>query len=238
MNQNRNIIIYFIGKLFPAITQLLIIVLGIRLIGASEYGKFNLVYNTALIIASLSVGWIQQGILRYFHSFKKSIELVRGDFLQIGLYSSLLASVIALLSGIYYFQLQTLPLLTYIAFAMLFGLFLIELTLLQVQFKATQYSFIESSYNVFSIILGVLFILYTAGRDFTTFFLPIFLSLLLVVFLLAAWIFKNRQVSFIPLNKSFIIQIFSYGVPLTLWLLISNVFNIADRYVIKYYLDY
>ncbi|MEZ5069049.1 MAG: hypothetical protein R2847_11455 [Bacteroidia bacterium] len=77
------------------------------------------------------------------------------------------------------------------------------------QFKATQYSFIESSYNVFSIILGVLFIPTLQEEISQLSFLLHIPEFVTCVFIGCMIIKKPSGEFFIPLNKSFIIQISS-----------------------------
>src|SRR5882724_10683769 len=62
---SRSIIIYFLGKLIPAISSLLFMFLGLRYLGKSEFGKYNLLFNASAVISTFLIGWIQQSILRF-----------------------------------------------------------------------------------------------------------------------------------------------------------------------------
>jgi len=78
MNPNKSAFIYFLGKGIPALAQLLIIVFGIRILGAEKYGEYNLLFGSAMILSSLFIGWIQQGILKFFFSLHLNNNIKRG----------------------------------------------------------------------------------------------------------------------------------------------------------------
>lgn len=238
MDQNKNIVIYFFGKLVPALAQLLIIVFGVRILGTESYGKYNLMYNTAMIIASLMVGWIQQGTLRYFHSLKENVEVIRGNFLMLSSLAACLSFFLTLVAGKLYFHLPFLPLLAFSFFTALYSVLLVELTLLQTQFKAILYSVIESGFYIISVGLVIIYMHFFDQKDYTVFFYAMFISLVIILGTRFLIVLFNRNIEFKKISSNFFIQIFRYGFPLTIWILISNTFNVLDRYVIEHFYGY
>jgi O-antigen/teichoic acid export membrane protein len=65
MSLKQNMLVYFIGKIFPALSVLLVMYLGVKYLGEDGFGRYNLIYNTITVLISLLIGWIQQSMLRF-----------------------------------------------------------------------------------------------------------------------------------------------------------------------------
>ena len=69
MNGSSNIVkeisSYFISKLFPAISGVLLIYIITRISGIEEYGKYSLAIAQFNFIVSICFGWLNQSHLRY-----------------------------------------------------------------------------------------------------------------------------------------------------------------------------
>jgi O-antigen/teichoic acid export membrane protein len=237
MKQNKNILIYFIGKLIPAFTQLLIIIFGIRVLGVESYGKYNLMFNTSMIIGSLLVGWIQQGALRYFYAYKINEKITHLKFLKLAGYSSLIAFFLSFLWGFFYFNLTVSSLFSYALFTSFFCIFLVELTMLQAQFKASDYAITESMFYCLGSLFAIFFIVYLNQKNEIVFFNAMLFSLLIIMIIKLKGSSNFYGIK-IPKDSGFFITIFKYGLPLTIWILISNTFNIIDRFIIEYFIGY
>lgn len=238
MSQNKNAFIYFLGKLVPALAQLLIIVFGVRILGTEAYGKYNLLYGSAMIISSLFIAWIQQGILKFFFSLEEENKHKRGLFLKITLVPVLFSIVATIIIGQTYFQLDGVSQFYFSLFTALFCCLSVVLTLMQTGFKPFLYALSESAFYLLSIGFAAYYIVYEEEKNFIVFFKAMGIALLLLLMLMGAIVLKRNKVGFSSTTNVFFKKVFHYGFPLTIWLFVSNAFNIADRFVIEHYKGY
>ncbi len=239
MDKRKNVITYFFGKIIPALCQLAILTFGVRLLGKAEFGKYILLFNAAMIISSLAAGWIQQSILRFFFSYRENRHAAIRKFYQLALLAALFSLVTGLITGTIYFQLNWISNLVFSGVTALMTLLFVELTIRQVQFKSLGYATMESSYYLFSLLIAFALIYFFSMNNSFAFFYGMFITLtvllagklLFQLFFTASKSANTQEI----VKKDFLIRMFGFGFPLTLWLLISGLFNYSDRYIIQHY---
>jgi O-antigen/teichoic acid export membrane protein len=231
---NRDLLIYYAGKAFPSLANVLIIVLGIRWLGEAGYGAFNLIFNAALVIASFCMGWLQQSALRYVPGQPDGGKSLSSQYAGFGQWSALFALFMTGGFCLLYFKLSLLDALTAGLFAAVWTLLSVHLTLLQSRFAAMSFALTESAYNL--LIVTILATMLTIGLSASPrIFFLIFCISASITLLVAA--FRQRwSIQSMSIHPQTLKHAFQFGFPLTIWLLISNLFNIADRYMISYYL--
>ena len=101
----KHITTYFIGKIFPAIFSLFIILFGYRIFGEEVYGLYALLFSVVIVIHELTVGWIKQSVLRYLSTYDQESEPIH-QIIRYSWLSSILSILIILLIGLFYFKLS------------------------------------------------------------------------------------------------------------------------------------
>ena len=89
----KDVLIYFAGKIAPALVNLAIIILAVRFLGKAEYGKYSLVFYATMLLSTLSFGWIQQSILRFLSAYPGEQVLIINRVYFLTLMSTLSAVV-------------------------------------------------------------------------------------------------------------------------------------------------
>lgn len=242
MSLHKNVIIHFIGKVLPAVSQLFLLVLGVRLLGTEEFGKYNLLFSTSMIVSSLLVGWIQQSMLRYLHPGDSAKQIMVAGFNGMAIPAALIAGVVFFVFTGLYFNPGTEYLAVATLFTGLFSLFLVFLTLRQAEARPGAYAVAESMFYVISMVFFLAGVLLFGIRDSRIIFDGMLLSLLLLFTVVAIRHIRVKGIvsDLIPRfpDRSFFKSMLAYGAPITIWLLISNFYNIFDRYILNYYLGY
>lgn len=232
---SRDLLIYYVGKAIPSLANLLIIVLGVRWLGEAGYGSFNLIYNAALVIASLSMGWLQQSSLRFVPGQELNELSLSKQYYGFGQWSALISFVLCSTFCFFYFQHKSTIALIAGVFAGLWSLLSVHLTLLQAQFSARSFALTESGYNLL-ILLSLATLIGLGLSASTSSFLLIFCIAVFITLCVSAmrgkWALQPMKV-----HSPILWQAIQFGFPLTIWLLVSNLFNVVDRYLISYYLD-
>src|SRR5260221_6320001 len=140
----KSILIYFLGKLIPALSSLVIMFLGLRYLGKSEFGKYNLILNTSVTISTFMIGWIQQSMLRFNSATEIKIE--KKYFEKFTAYASIFAFLVMLAASNFYFKISFFQCMTIALFTFTFCVFSVLLTGYQSQLKSFQYVTSESIY--------------------------------------------------------------------------------------------
>ena len=92
----KDVLIYFAGKIIPALANLAIIILAVRFLGKAEYGKYSLVFYATMLLSTLTFGWIQQSILRFLSAYPGEQVLVINRFFFLTVISTLSAVILGL----------------------------------------------------------------------------------------------------------------------------------------------
>lgn len=224
-----NFFIYLFGKSVSAGVILLSIPLFLKLFGEKEYGAYVYFSTTVLMIGSLTNGWIIQGVLRFLkvrNTYNTLNEIFNFCFFS-SVFSALIMTVLLLKNE------ESLFTLTLGVFCVIFyGFYVVELSMSQ--------SLLESKKFVISEII----------RSLTFFIVPIllyFLSLFENKYAIILGLCSSYMVSFIYLNKFKFYRVrlsifrkskwskiyLSYGIPLSIWMVLSPTTNGLDRLIIE-----
>ncbi|MCX6246711.1 MAG: lipopolysaccharide biosynthesis protein [Bacteroidetes bacterium] len=237
----RDILIYFSGKIIPALVNLAIIVLGIRFLGGEEYGRYSLIFYATMLVSTLTFGWIQHSILRFLSSYKTDTKNALNHFFHLMLASSGTGVIIMLLLGHFYFHLPPYSLLIVLFYTFMYNVLLFRLTVWQAAMKPVKYAVFEGIYNFILLLVLLLLIYAFAIHKFTIIFMA--MSAGLVFAEIGRWLFINGEEERLDyftffFDREFTKKAMGYGLSITLWLLLSYLMNIADRYIIKEYDTY
>ena len=237
----KDVVIYFAGKIIPALVNLAIIILAVRFLGKAEYGKYSLVFYATMLLSTLSFGWIQQSILRFLSAYPKEQVLVVNRFFFLNLVSTLSAVIIGLFLCIFYFHLRWIDTIVIVIYIFMYNVFLFHLILNQTKRKSINYAILEGSYNLVFFALFLLMILVLNQHLFIVLFLAMVFGLILTEFLRITILPEGRvglDPSRIYFQASFSKKVFNFGFPITIWLFLSYLLNISDRFIIKEFSNY
>ena len=122
-------------------------------------------------------------------------------------------------------------------FAVVYNIFQIRQTINQAQFNSKAFAWMETLYAILSAAIILLLAYYFNQRGYQVFFIAFLVSMLAILILRLA-LFDRSFISSGTENRdeSLIKKMISFGGMLTIWLFLAQLFNIADRYIIEYYL--
>lgn len=236
MTLNRDTLIYAAGKILPAVSVLGLMWAGLRYLGSADYGKYILLANTSTTITAFSSGWIQQSIIRYSGmGMEKHESIGRMPFNRLLFFSSLFAALVTGLVCRAYLGESWAVSSAACLYTLIFNAYTIQLSLLQSGMNAKRFALTES----LAAAAGILIVL----TVFLVLPAPGFLFMLggTATGYLTALLFNSGITSKLP-KKNDIHLLFkryiSFGGPLTVWLFLSSLFNIADRFMIEHYFSY
>lgn len=227
----KNFAIYLFGKLITAGGSFLSIGLFINIFGEKEYGAYILYFTSFLICLSGCIGWLMQGVLRFYSletnkiRFKKEVDVLAVN-------STIIFSV--LLGLILYWNSADFIVIILAIITLYFAVqFSIQSTILQAEIK----SFKVIISDIIRAIIYVSFPLLI--YNVFPFLKPIyclFLGLLFSFFISCVFLFGfNFPIAFSFKFKSRWSTIFlKYGLPLSLWMIFAPTTNGVDRYIIEY----
>lgn len=224
------------GKAAPALVNLLIIILGVRVLGEAEFGRYSLVYWSLMLVHSFSIGWVKQGILRFYKAEQAKLSNPKSIFLSLSLLSTIIALVAFIFIAVVLVPMSSTELLTCLMFLALFNIFIFRTTLFQAQLKSVQFAWMEVLYY-----LGAfgLFVVATQVLEITSFLSIIGANAVALIgtFVLFSLVDKGFIIKPKLGNKALVKQTMSFGFPMSLWLFGSLLFNISDRYLIESFID-
>ena len=237
----KDVLIYFAGKLVPAGINLAIIVLAVRLLGKAEYGLYTLVFYAAMLLSTMSFGWIQQSILRFLSAYPGEQRLVVNRFFFLNVVSSLSAVVAGVLVCFFYFHLRWTDTLVVVAYIFMFNIFLFHLTLNQTNRKSLRYALLEGTYYLLFFVLFLAMTLLFNQRLNVVLFIAMLAGLVLTEILRITILPGGRagiDPARIHFNAGFTRKVFGFGFPLTVWLFLSMLLTVSDRFIIKEFTSY
>ncbi len=237
----KDILIYFAGKLIPAGVNLAIIILSVRFLGKAEYGKYSLIFYTTMLLSTLTFGWIQQSILRFLTAYPEKQILVINRFFFLTLVSTLSALITGFFLCLFYFHLSWPDTLVIVAYMFMFNVFSFHLTLNQTNRKSIRYTILEGSYNLAFFVIFLLLIFVFHQRLFSVLFIAMSAGLILTEFIRITILPEGKvglDVTRIYFNAGFSKTVFGFGFPITIWLFLSMLLNISDRFIIKEFTSY
>ncbi len=237
----KDVLIYFAGKIIPAGVNLVIIILAVRFLGKAEYGKYSLVFYASMLLSTLTYGWIQQSILRFLSAYPGQQVLTINRFYFLLLVSTLSASIIGLFLCILYFHLSWQDTAVVTAYIFLYNIFLFHLTLNQTNKKSVRYATLEGSYYLLFFAAFLVLVLVFNQRLFIVLFVAMLCGLVLTEFLRMTVLPEGKvgiDPSRIYFDAGFSKKVFNFGFPITIWLFLSYLVTISDRFIIKEFSSY
>lgn len=241
MEIKKDVLVYFAGKTIPAVVNLAIIILAVRILGKEEYGKYALVFYGVMLISTLTSGWIQQSILRFLSAHAEDEATAVSRFYFLTLASILAAVLISVPLCLLYFRLGGIETAVVSAYLAAYNNFLFHLTLNQARRKTLNYVAYEGLYSVAFLGIFLLLALAEGQRIFTTLFWAMLAGLLVTEFLRTTIIPGGKagiERAQIGPNREFASNAFRFGFPITIWLFLSMLLNISDRFFIKEFAGY
>lgn len=236
---SKDTITYGIAIIIPALIGIISISIYTRLFSAEEYGEYNQVFNTAVVITTLFSQWIQQSIQRYrplyrsdnkLGEFNKNLTNLLFMMFLLIIFIGCIGSFFKGWLGRYepYYWISMLLILTQFSF-------LILATLLQADFKSRVYKNYNLLTSILKFGLGIVLILYVNKHP-----ISIIYGLVLGQIILLSSMFKNAGLSLqllqiqnwketIQFTKKFMV----YGFPMIGWFIGTSILNLADRYMLE-----
>jgi len=237
---------YFGSKVVPGFMGLLSVPVFIRMIGLDEYGRFAVIVPLLMAVAGASSGWLAQGVLR-FHplttdsrtrqvAFDRAVT--RGTIASVLVTSAVLAAVLA---GLHY------PLRTsLISVAFCFALLIYTVTLSKFQAKLQPGSVLrrEVVRSIGGFVFPIVLIAVTGRKQFE--FLLLGQAVAYTIALLPnrrspASTNDNAADAVLPSDAStgaVIRTLWRFGWAVALWLLLSQMLPVIDRWVILRFTSY
>jgi O-antigen/teichoic acid export membrane protein len=237
----KDVLIYFAGKIIPALVNLAIIILAVRFLGKAEYGKYSLVFYAAMLLGTLSFGWIQQGILRFLSAYPGEQVLVINRFFFLTLISTVSAVLIGFFLCLFYFKLGWIDTGVIVIYLFIYNIFLFHLILNQTRRRSINYALLEGTYNLIFFAFFLLLTIVFNQHLFIVLFTAMVIGLILTELLRISVIPDGRvglDPSRIYFNAGFSKKVFNFGFPITIWLFLSYLLNISDRFIIKEFTSY
>lgn len=237
----KDIFIYFTGKMVPAVVNLAVIVLALRWLGKETYGRYSLIFYFVMLVSTFTVGWVQQSVLRYLSAYRSRLKLTILRFKILSLISSFAGVLIIIIPGLLYFRLNFNETLVLSAVLLLYNYLLLCLTIEQSLFRPLRYAVREGLYNVVMLVTFIVLTFFLKEENYIILFVAMIVGLGIVLLIPQT---KDLQTTFnikwspAYLNRKFFQKMWSFGILLSVWLSISYLFNIANRFFIKEYAGY
>jgi len=239
----KHIYFYYILKIFTGLMSLAAIILFVNYAGQYVYGQYALTISIVYAVNNSLGGWIGQIILKFYTPKKSNNRLKK--FLLFSIVISLLIGILIITT--YFNDYNNID---RIAVLLLFiGIFSYSIysTYLQKGYKFRNITFLEVIRTL--ILFSIPFILVIILRiEITITVLLITTALSYLSPLLFRFIstFKIRRLrvkncnenSFFTIKKRLVRIYLSYGIPIGMWLGISTMLNVSDRYLIEYYFTF
>ena len=237
----KEVVIYFTGKIIPALVNLVIIVLGVRFLGEAEYGRYSLVFYATMLVSTLSFGWIQQSIIRFLSSYKDDLQVALNRFFQLMIASSLAGTLIMFLISLFYFHLDLTGMAFVLFYTFMYNVMMFHLTINQARMKSLNYAILEGSFYLVLLAVLLVFMYVFGTRQYVILFISMSAGLIFVEFIriiILPGAGYGLDMKKIHWDSHFTRKVMDYGLTITVWLFLSYLMHIADRYIIKEYDSY
>jgi len=240
---------YFGSKVVPGFMGLISVPVFIRIIGLDEYGRFAVIVPLLMAFAGASSGWLAQGILR-FHPGPGDSRARRVTFdqaVRAGTIASVLVTCVVLAAVLreMHYQLVTLIISQVFCFALL--AYTVALAKFQAQLQPASVLRREIMRSAGGFVIPIALVLITGRKHFavmvlgqalayTLAFLPGFRFRRGAGKLAADVPEKLRSDS--PSTREMIRKLWRFGWAVGLWLFLSQMFPVIDRWVIQKFASY
>jgi O-antigen/teichoic acid export membrane protein len=238
---------YFLSKIVPGALGLLSVTVFVRMVGYSEYGRYALLFATAMAFSSGLSGWLSQGILRFQSKYAEASELQ--EFCHTVATGTVVSAVTgAVFLGVFLWFSGTrsgVGIIVSVAFSAAVLAYTVLLAWLQAALQSRHVMALESIRSV-AAFLFPLFLISFVRRNHLFLLFGILLGYLapLVIYLFR-WratvpAVERPQRHQMPLKKekSLLNEVWQYGWPVGLFLLLQQGLVISDRHFIQEFAGY
>ncbi|MED4113705.1 oligosaccharide flippase family protein [Priestia megaterium] len=236
---SKDSLTYGIAVIIPALIGIASIYIYTHIFSVEQYGEYNQIFNTTLLITTLFSQWIQQSIQRYRPLYRKNGDLKKFDENLINLLFCMLVLIVAIggliggfkdILGRYerYYWVCILLICTQFTFLILGAI-------LQSDFKVKTYKNYNILTSALKFSIGLLLIFYIEKNP-----INIVNGLILGQLLLLGFMFQSTGLSLRRFNPKRIYETFEfmkmfviYGFPMIGWFIGNSILNLADRYMLE-----
>lgn len=243
LRDSRN---YMLSKVVPGAAGLLSVIVFVRLVGYTEYGRYAVLFATAMAFAAGLSGWLSQGTLRFQSKYNapddsKSFHNAThaGIVLSVVCGATALAVTLWLANG----RSPTAGLVSVGFFALVLA-YTVALAEFQASLRSRTVLIYESIRSVGGFLFPVLLVLALGKKDHRLLLLGVLLGYLLPVLLHAVGRMKTAtsHVSW-PLalssrERALLGEVWRYGWPIGLWFLCQQGLAVSDRNFIQKFAGY
>jgi len=231
----RDLLIYLAGRFIPAVVNLAVIILAIRFLGPEEYGRYSLILYAILLTVTLSFHWIQVSILRFLASMPRETKIVMSRFFYMTLLSSVMATILIGLVGIFYFHLRGVELGIVLLFAFFNHFYLFHLAILQAYHRSIRAAILEGADNLIVLLVllsGLFFFQWNSSMLLFSSYLIGFAGAILLRFIIRVKGLLMIDMTRFYWDGRFSGKVFEVGFGIALWLFFSHLMAAADRFII------
>lgn len=230
----KHSVFYFITQGFSGLISFIALIVYTRLLTPDEFGRYSLVIAGAGLFNTVFFQWLKLSLLRYLPIQKENDKVFLSNIITSFL---IIAVILGLLAFIYFLMLHDQIWERYILFGLLLiwseGWFELNLELLRSKLKPIKYGILKFLKNLISLLFGIFFIyLLKIGA-----LGPIYGILIGITITTLLLVTKEWKGLSLKLNRNIIIELLSYGLPLTGTFALSFIVNSSDRFFIAKYLN-
>lgn len=235
---------YFGSKIVPGFMGLISVPLFIRLIGLNQYGRFAVVVPFLMAVAGASSGWLAQGVLR-FHPSATDSRVVKAIFERAVTACSTTSAVVTslllvtVLAGLHYSILTTLCSLAYCVSLLVYT---VVLSRFQARLRPRSVLRREAIRSICGFVFPVAMIAITGRKQFELILLGQALAYTLACPFRSRWTKATEVTATVAFENiqadsssaaSMVRQLWRFGWAVGLWLLLSQLLPMIDRWTIQ-----
>lgn len=229
---NSELINYYLAKLFPGAANLLFIFIVLKFFKADAYGYYSYIFSYATLFNNFFAGWINQGQLRRANKLNDT-----GDQKVLLYYGMAISFTLACIASLVYYIImhEAFRSLLLLLMTVVISMHFLLLNYFQAKFQARMYRKVEMFRSVALLVMIGLFALLFPAK-------PELVAICVILVYLSAIIYASGGIeksavklrrSFLVENKKFMLGIFRFAFPVTLWLTVMNLFPVVDRSVLS-----
>jgi O-antigen/teichoic acid export membrane protein len=235
---NKSSFFYFLARLFPAIAGLFYATVFIRILGQAAYGRYALIQAAVLFFSGVASAWLAQAILRFHSRHSKSDSGFTGleSVITHGvLLSCIVSSPLLIVFLFYYLKASVINILIAVVAAIFLTIYAVMTSVQQAVLRPKKIVLAETTRAIGYIIFPLIFIYIFHVSMVTALLGGIALGAVFATALIT-FDFKFRLSKKNKDRRLFKIYV-SFGVKVSLWLAVSTLLNVSDRYIIKWFMN-
>ena len=235
---NYDSLLYFVGRLLPALLSFFSIAVFVQLLGEKTYGEYTLIMSVSLVIGNICGSWLTQAILRYQSDFlakktsKKFIYTINLCLIQSLFYSAILMVLVAYIN---FRTIEKVILSVLIVTSQI--VYMVFFSQQQALMNTRKILVIETLRSIATCTIPIILILSTDNKNY---FLLLFGAIIgnLIGCIMAYPKFVNKIMDIQKYHSSMLSgYLWSYGWPMALWIGSATALNVIDRYIISWLVD-